>query len=67
MPAGGSLSTTPIPDLEAGRALGARIREATVSDLGLTVSVGVSGNKLLAKLASAAAKPDGLKVRLLVR
>jgi DNA polymerase-4 len=39
-----------------------RVREAVRSELSLTASVGVAPNKLLAKLASARAKPDGLLV-----
>jgi DNA polymerase-4 len=41
-----------------GRAIKARIREAT----GLTGSVGIAPNKLLAKLASDLDKPDGLTI-----
>jgi DNA polymerase-4 len=37
------------------------IRKAVKEELGLTVSVGISSNKLLAKIASDMAKPDGLR------
>ena len=40
--------------------IGQRIRAEVRSELSLVCSVGVAPNKLLAKLASAAAKPDGL-------
>lgn len=40
--------------------MGERIRDLTWQQLQLRVSVGVARNKLLAKLASAKAKPDGL-------
>lgn len=39
-----------------------RIRTCIHSELGLTASVGVGPNKLLAKLASVRAKPDGMLV-----
>ncbi|KAI8472519.1 MAG: hypothetical protein J3K34DRAFT_457786 [Monoraphidium minutum] len=47
-------------DLSPGIRLGSAIRDASRSELGLVLSVGVATNKLLAKLASRAAKPDGL-------
>ena len=40
--------------------VGARIRREVRSDLGVSCSVGVAPTKLVAKLASRAAKPDGL-------
>lgn len=40
--------------------IGGRIRAAVRTELSLVCSVGVAPSKLLAKLASAAAKPDGL-------
>jgi DNA polymerase IV len=43
-------------------AIAERIRAAVRSELALTASVGVGPNKLLAKLASTRAKPDGLLV-----
>ncbi|MFE6743141.1 DNA polymerase IV [Streptomyces tubercidicus] len=58
-------------DLEAGgvpaetaavRAVGERLRRDIRSATGLTGSVGLAGAKLLAKIASEAAKPDGLVV-----
>jgi DNA polymerase-4 len=46
------------PPLEIGRKLKAAVREAT----GLTVSVGLSGTKYVAKVASGHQKPDGLTI-----
>ncbi|WP_330329325.1 DNA polymerase IV [Streptomyces sp. NBC_00536] len=56
-------------DLEAGeaafdsagaRAAGERLREEIRAATGLSASVGLAGSKMLAKVASEAAKPDGL-------
>jgi DNA polymerase-4 len=43
-------------------AIGRKLREAVFAATGLRVSVGVSGTKYVAKVASAHAKPDGLIV-----
>lgn len=42
------------------RAIAERIRAAIRSEVGLTASAGIAGNKFLAKLASEVNKPDGL-------
>jgi len=42
--------------------IGAAIRERIYSATGLTASVGIGPNRLIAKLGSEACKPDGLKV-----
>ncbi|MEU7030867.1 DNA polymerase IV [Streptomyces sp. NPDC015232] len=56
-------------DLEAGglagdsagaRAVGERLRRDILATTGLTGSVGLAGSKMLAKIASEEAKPDGL-------
>ncbi len=43
-------------------AIGTEIRARLRADLGLPASVGIAANKFLAKLASEAAKPDGLRL-----
>ena len=45
------------PPLAVGRGLKERVR----CEAGLTLSIGIAGNKYLAKLASEAGKPDGLR------
>jgi DNA polymerase-4 len=45
-----------------GRAIGDRIRETVHSELGLTLSVGVSFNKVFAKMGSDYRKPDATTV-----
>ncbi|MEU5644561.1 DNA polymerase IV [Streptomyces milbemycinicus] len=53
--AGGAPATA-----EAARAVGERLRADIVAATGLTGSVGLAGSKMLAKIASERAKPDGL-------
>lgn len=48
--------------VEAWLSLGQALKEAVWAEVRLTVSVGISFNKFLAKLASDARKPDGLTV-----
>ncbi|KAK9829085.1 hypothetical protein WJX72_003815 [[Myrmecia] bisecta] len=55
----GPQSTAPV-DIAAGAQLAARIKASVLKELGLVVSVGVARNKVLAKLASEASKPNGL-------
>jgi DNA polymerase-4 len=45
-----------------GLAIAEGIRKAIASELGLTASVGIAGNKFLAKIASDMNKPDGITV-----
>ncbi|QKW53717.1 DNA polymerase IV [Streptomyces buecherae] len=50
------------PRLEAARAVGERLRRDIAAATGLSGSVGLAGSKMLAKIASEQAKPDGLVV-----
>ena len=52
------IDLTTLPD--ASRALGQRIKDAVYQATGLTCSIGITPNKLLAKIASELDKPDGL-------
>jgi len=45
-----------------GETIGRRIKERVLDEIGLVVSVGVAGNKLIAKVASDLRKPDALVV-----
>lgn len=49
-------------DLQEAAAAGHRLRARVAAELGIPVSVGVGTTKLMAKLGSRAAKPDGLHV-----
>ena len=44
------------------RAMGERIKQAVYAATGLTISVGISGTKYVAKVASDYGKPDGLTI-----
>ena len=48
--------------IEGPPELGARLRAAVRREVGLPVTVGVAGTKIAAKMASRAAKPDGLRI-----
>lgn len=45
-----------------GEEIGRRVKQAVRDEVGLTVSVGVASNRLVAKIASDLRKPDGLVV-----
>ena len=55
---------TEVPDgqLDGGRVLAERIRRGILDATGLTCSVGVAPNKLLAKMASEFNKPNGISI-----
>ncbi|MGI5336678.1 DNA polymerase IV [Streptomyces sp. CA-181903] len=50
------------PDSAAVRAVGERLRRDILAATGVSGSVGLAGSKMLAKIASEQAKPDGLVV-----
>ncbi|MGK5641492.1 DNA polymerase IV, partial [Streptomyces sp. URMC 126] len=50
------------PSTEAVRAVGERLRADILAATGVSGSVGLAGSKMLAKIASEQAKPDGLVV-----
>ena len=52
----------PGSDLEGGRVLALRIQKGIFDATGLTCSIGVAPNKLLAKLASELNKPNGISI-----
>jgi DNA polymerase IV len=54
------LDLTGVPGCEDPRALGARIKQEIRAATGLTASIGLAPNKLVAKIASQHCKPDGL-------
>ena len=55
-------TTVPDGQIEGGRVLAQRIQQAIFEVTGLTCSIGVAPNKLLAKLASEFRKPNGISV-----
>lgn len=54
--------TGQVDSFEAAARLGKKIKQAIFDETGLTCTIGISHNKLLAKLASSEAKPDGLNI-----
>jgi len=57
------IDLTQLAEAQAGvRAVGERIKSRVREATGLTCSIGISPNKLLSKLASELAKPDGLTI-----
>ena len=54
----------PVDEIEDAAAYARGVRETVRRDVGLTVSAGVARQKLLAKIASDDAKPDGLRTVL---
>ncbi|WP_103500823.1 DNA polymerase IV [Streptomyces sp. SM14] len=58
--AGAAADGRPPPAAAECRAIGTEIRAAILRATGLSASVGLAGSKMLAKIASEQAKPDGL-------
>jgi DNA polymerase-4 len=56
------LTAVPGADIEGGAAVAREIKHEVYAATALTCSVGVAPNKLLAKIASELAKPDGITV-----
>lgn len=54
--------TDTVEDIEEGRILAEHLRERIKTELGITVSIGVSWNKVFAKLGSDYKKPDAVTV-----
>ena len=54
------LTDVPGAQLDAGRSIGQRLKDAVYAATGLTCSVGITPNKLLSKICSEFDKPDGL-------
>jgi len=54
------LSDMPEAQLDSGRSVGQRLKDAVLQATGLSCSVGVTPNKLLSKIASDLDKPNGL-------
>jgi DNA polymerase-4 len=56
------LSAVPGAEVEGGAAVAREIKHEVFAATGLTCSIGIAPNKLLAKIASELAKPDGVAV-----
>lgn len=56
------LTDVPGAQVEGGRTLAAQLKSAIQQATGLTCSIGVAPNKLLAKMASEFDKPDGITI-----
>jgi DNA polymerase-4 len=56
------LTDVPGVEQEGGRVLAARVQQRVFAATGLTCSIGVAPNKLLAKLASEFDKPNGISI-----
>jgi DNA polymerase IV len=55
-------TNVPAGEIEGGRVLAQRIQQSIFEATGLTCSIGVAPNKLLAKLASEFQKPNGISI-----